>query len=208
MVPWNASSADGDTMKLHIGSGSVYLRGWVNVDLPGDKTFLAHERPDLVDALITEESDYYGRHQDKTRDRLRSGPLHQETVCDAYGSFAFIPAKQGSVDEILSRHCFEHLSINEASVALRAVKEVLDENGFLRLDVPDHEETMKKLIETKDQFYIRHLLGPRRSDHGFHMMSYDRARLRAVVEAHGFRYIDEEPNIHFYPAFCMRFQNG
>ncbi len=193
-------------MKLHIGCGSVYLREWVNVDIPGDKTFLAEERPDLVESLATDESDYYARHRDKTIDRLRSGPLHQETVCDRFGSFSRIPARARSVSEILARHCFEHLSIGEAADALREVRSVLSRDGVLRLDVPDHEQTLEKLIATGDRFFVRHLLGPRRNDFGFHMMSYTRERLTALVEQYGFRFQSEELNIHIYPAFCLRFQ--
>jgi hypothetical protein len=193
-------------MKLHIGCGSVYLRDWVNIDIPGDKTFLAEERPDLVEALITDESDYYFRHRDKTIDRLRSGPLNQETVCDRFGSFSRIPARAGTVSEILARHCFEHLSIGEASDALREMRSVMAKDGVLRLDVPDHEQTLERLIETRDRFFVRHLLGPRRDNSGFHMMSYTRERLTALVGQHGFVLKCEEPNIHIYPAFCLRFE--
>lgn len=192
-------------MKLHIGCGSVYLRDWVNVDLPGDNTFLAHERPDLVESLVTDESNYYGRHQDKTIDKLRSGPLNQETVCDRFGSFHQIPARAHSVSELLARHCFEHLSISEADAALRQIQSVLCSGGLLRLDVPDHEQTLEKFIETGDRFFVRHLLGPRRGDFGFHMMSYSWDRLIDLVERYGFHFESREPNIHIYPAFCLRF---
>lgn len=195
-------------MKLHIGSGSVYLRDWLNVDLPDEHTFLTSERPDLLEGLATDESDYYGRHKDKTPETLRSGPLNQQCVCDAYGSFFFIPARRGSVEEILTRQCFEHLSISEANRALIEMKSVLSIGGILRIDVPDHEQTLSKLIETGDKFYIRHLLGPRRHDHGFHMMSYSRERLKELVEGHGFEFVCEEENVHFFPAFCMRFRRA
>lgn len=192
-------------MKMHIGSGSVYLEGWTNVDVPGPRTFLAELRKDLVERWKTTDDAYYARHGDKTQDSLRAGPLDQEYVCDTFGSFADIPAPAWTVDEILARHSFEHLSITEARKALSEVDGVLKEGGLLRLDVPDHEATMQKFRETGDEFYMRHLLGPRRTDHGFHMMSYTRDRLKALVEEFNFIYIGEEPNIHFYPAFCLRF---
>lgn len=193
-------------MKLHVGCGTVYLRDWVNVDVPGPKTFLAAERSDLVEKLSTVETDYYARHADKNTMTLKSGPLDQEAVCDRYGSFMNLPARPGSVRELLSRHVFEHLSLTEAQVALREVRQALGKDGILRLDVPDHEQTMEKFIETKDRFYIRHLLGPRRADHGFHVLSYTRDRLRSLVEAAGFEFVLEEKNVHFYPAFCLRFE--
>jgi predicted SAM-dependent methyltransferase len=192
-------------MKLHIGSGSVYLDGWVNIDVQAPGTFLARNRPDLVERWKTTDDNYYGRHEDKTADSLRAGPLQQEYVCDAYGSFDNIPAPYWEADEILARHAFEHLSITEAHRALDQIDGLLKPNGILRLDVPDHEKTLKAYRETGDEFFVRHLLGPRRNDHGFHLMSYTPDRLRALVEEHGFVLDGEEENIHFYPAFCLRF---
>lgn len=192
-------------MKLHLGSGSVYLDGWTNVDLQAPNTFLASDRPDLVNRWKTTDANYYGRHQDKTIDTLRKGPLDQEYVCDIYGSFDNIPGNYWDCDELLARHSFEHLSITEAHKALDQIDGILKPNGILRLDVPDHEGTLQKFRETGDEFYIRHLLGPRRNDYGFHMMSYTRDRLRSLVESHGFVFVEEEPNIHLYPAFTLRF---
>ncbi len=191
-------------MKLHVGSGSIYLNGWVNIDLPFPNVFLASERPDLVERLITDESDYYGRHESKTVETLRA-PIMQEMVCDRYGSFEFLPVPPASVSELLSRQCFEHLSIAEAHVALSRINAVMKPGGILRLDVPDHDDALRKLRETGDAFYARHLMGPRNGDRGFHMMSYQRQSLRMLVEEHGFVFVEEEENIHFYPAFCLRF---
>lgn len=192
-------------MKVHIGCGSVYLRDWFNIDLPGPNTFLADARPDLVERWGTDDEHYYAKHQDKSQDSIRKGPLDQEYVCDRFGDFGNIPVPSWHAEEILARHSFEHLSITEAHKALDEADSILKTNGILRLDVPDHEETLRLYKQTGDDFYIRHLLGPRRNDHGFHMMSYTRDRLRALVESHGFVYVEEEPNIHFYPAFCLRF---
>jgi predicted SAM-dependent methyltransferase len=192
-------------MKTHIGCGSVYLEGWFNVDVKGPHTYLAEERPDLVERWITTEDRYYARHEDKTQDRLRDGPLEQEYVCDYYGDLEHFPGSYGQTSEILARHTFEHLSIREARRALDAMEGVLAPNGILRLDVPDHNETCRLMRETGDAFYERHLLGPRRNEYGYHMMSYTRERLRTLVEDHGFIFEGEEENIHFYPAFCLRF---
>ncbi len=192
-------------MKLHIGSGSVYLAGWANVDVRGPKTFLAADRPDLVERWSTTEDQYYARHSDKTLETMRSGPLDQDYVCDHYGDFEHLPGNYWNADEVLTRHAFEHLSITEAHRALDSIDSMMKDGGILRIDVPDHEESMHLFKKTGDEFYIRHLLGPRRNDFGFHMMSYTKDRLRALVEDHGFIFVAEEPNIHLYPAFCLRF---
>lgn len=192
-------------MRLHVGNGTVYLRDWINIDVPGPKTFLAFERPDLVEKWITDESAYYAKHWDKNVDTVRQGPRDDESVCDIYGRFTDLLFRDGSVEEVLSRHCFEHLSITEARAALHCLHRIIRPGGILRLDVPDHEETLRLFRETGDQFYVRHLLGPRRNDYGYHVMSYDRVRLISLVQEYGFKFREQEENLHFYPAIALRF---
>ncbi len=190
--------------KLHIGCGTVYLADWINVDLPSPDCHLATDRPDLVERYRTVYDAYYARHQ-KTIEDLRKGPLKQEYVCDRYGSYTFLPVAPGTVDEILARHSFEHLSRTEARAALVCLNKAMKLGGELVLDVPDHDETLRLYKETGDAFYVRHLLGPRRNDFGYHCMSYTPERLTALVREYGFEITGGEPNIHIYPAFCLRF---
>lgn len=191
-------------MKLHVGAGSVYLREYVNVDLPLSTVFLAKERPDLVERYATLETDYYGRHTEKNPDTFRKGPLSQETVCDVYGNFDFLPVRPGSVSEILSRQCFEHLDRREAPNGLDQCARALKKGGLLRLDVPDADETLRQYRLSGDEFFIRHLFGPRRDMYGFHT-HWTRTMLIKLVEDHGFGFEQEEDNIHCYPAFALRF---
>jgi predicted SAM-dependent methyltransferase len=101
---------------------------------------------------------------------------------------------------------FEHLSIAEAHKALDQCDEVMTHNAVLRLDVPDSKKTLELYRETGDPFYERALLGPRRDDRGYHLSPYTRESLIKIVEEHGFVFDGEEENIHFYPAFCLRFR--
>ena len=192
-------------MRVHLGAGTVYVREYVNVDLPLPHVFLAKERPDLVEKFATTEDDYYGRHRDKTPDKWRSGPICQESVCDVYGSFTFVPVRPGSVSEILTRQSFEHIERREAAEALDHFAVALKVGGILRIDIPDADETVRQYGKTQDEFFIRHLFGPRRDVYGFHT-HYTRAMLRKMVEEHGFLYDSEEANIHSYPAFTLRFR--
>ena len=193
-------------MRVHVGNGSIYLREWVNVDLPSDHVFLAKERPDLVEQFATLESDYYGRHRDKTPEKWRKGAICQDTVCDVYGSFGFLPVRGGSVEEILSRQAFEHLDRGEAKQALRECHRALKPGGFLRIDIPDPDETLRQYRKTGDEFFARHLFGPRRDVYGSHF-HYTRDMLKRTVEQFGFKFCGEEENIHEnYPAFCLRFR--
>lgn len=194
------------TKKVHVGCGDVYLKDYINCDLRGMNTYLASDRPDLVDKNGTTEDNYYGNKKDRNTESVKAGLEKKEIVVDEYASFFDLPGSSWTLDEILSRQVFEHLSIGEAHRALDECDKKLAPGGILRIDVPDHEGTLLKFKETKDEFYIRHLLGPRGNDYGYHMMSYNKDGLISLVESHGFIFEKEEENIHFYPALCLRFR--
>jgi predicted SAM-dependent methyltransferase len=198
-----ARAAGVDGVKLHVGCGSIYLREWVNVDLPLSTVFLAKERKDLIDRYGTIEDAYYSRHA-KSIDDWREGPRTLDTVCDVYGSFQFLPARDKSAEQILSRQCFEHLTLDKAVPALEECARVLAWGGRLRLDVPDPEETVRLYGKTGDAFYIRHLFGPRQSVFGVHTF-YNRELLKTMASRAGFNFVQENPNIHPYPAFELEF---
>ena len=193
-------------MRIHVGCGSVYLDGYVNIDLPGPHVQSWQTAPTaLMEALRTTEDRYYARHEDMTLEKLRAASQKVTGVVDKYGSALELPFPDTSATEILARQVFEHLSLTEAKCAMKEFKRVLAPGGVLRLDVPDVEETARLLSETKDPFYIRHLFGSRKDDYGYHLMGYTREGLTQLAWEHGFRLEAEEPNIHYYPAFCLRF---
>lgn len=191
-------------MRLHVGSGTVYLRDWVNVDLPLPHVALAKDEPGLVAEYITTEDKYYARHEGKTVNDWRKGPMTVKTVCDVYGSFEFLPARPLSVDTILSRQCFEHLTIETAQRSLKECARVLKWGGILKLDLPDPEATVELYKETGDSFYVRHLFGPRKDLYGFHTF-YNRETLTHLAADAGFNLVAENANVHPYPAFELEF---
>jgi hypothetical protein len=189
---------------LHVGCGTVYLHGYVNVDLPATRCYLATERPDLVAAYETEELDYYARHG--AHDSVRSfagGPEAAPYVADAFGRWDALPCRDGAAVEVLSRATFEHLSQTEAVRALAEARRVLAPDGQLRLSVPDHAATLAQFVATGDPVWIRCLLGPRNGPGGYHLQSYTVATLRNLVEGAGFTACREERNPHAYPMICL-----
>lgn len=192
--------------KFHIGCGTVYLLGWVNVDLPSNNTYLSSERGDLVDLYATTEDNYYGNHKVDSLAKFTAGPKITETVCDRYGSFQNIPARDNTVNKILSRQVFEHFDIQRAIEALRECYRVLLPGGELTIDIPDLVQSIMQYGDTKDNFYIRHIVGPKKKGSwGFHCMSYDRLELIQLLGSQGFIFSQEEENIHPYPAICLTF---
>ena len=191
---------------LHIGAGTVYLLGgWVNVDLPTDRCHLAADRPDLVDRYGTAEQDYYSRHRDMgTLGDFAKGPRADEYVCDRFGSWQHLPCRPWGASMVLGRQTFEHLSAAEACQALEEVRRVLIPGGILRLSVPDHEGALKALLAGGDATLVRHLLGPRNGPGGYHMQSYSREALDALVRSFGFAPGVDEESPHCYPSVCLR----
>ncbi|MGH8120276.1 MAG: class I SAM-dependent methyltransferase, partial [Gammaproteobacteria bacterium] len=87
----------------------------------------------------------------------------------------------------------------------------------LRIDVPDHEQALKAWAsihcygatneeKLEGEFLLRHLLGSRKNDFAYHMGSWTKDKLIEYCSRRGFAHVGEEPNIHFYPAFCLVFR--
>ena len=195
-------------MKIHLSSGTVYLTdGWLNVDVPGPRVWLAAARPDLVARYATVEADYYGRHRDHaTLASFRDGPRADEYLADAYGRWDCLPCRDGEAEVVLARQSFEHLALADAHRALAEVRRALAPGGALRLSVPDHDATLRAFMDTRDPVLLRHLLGPRNTPTGYHLMSYNRDSLDALLAEHGFDGGADEPNLHAYPSICRRWR--
>lgn len=202
-------------MKLHIGCGTVYLRDYLNVDLRQSGAVLACEQPDLAAERSVPESDYYAGTRSRTvADFATSTAAElQERVCDAYGSFENMPCDDHVADEILSRQVFEHLSAWEAQRALKECRRVLKTDGLLRLSVPDVPATIELWRNavlngdtTTEIFCGRHIFGSRKSEAFYHLCAWDTIRLTAACANYGFELVNEEPNIHSYPAICLKFR--
>jgi hypothetical protein len=195
------------TLRLHIGSGTIYCRDYVNVDVVSPRTFLASERPDLVERYVVESDDYYARHREHARlEAFRDGPREDPYVCDRFGSWESIPCRDGEAIEVLSRQVVEHLAPHEMHAAMREARRVLSLGGILRLSVPDWDTSFRAYHETGDEALLRHILGPRNGERGYHLVGYRHASLRAIVESHGFTFMRDETNIHAYPALCCAWE--
>jgi len=205
-------------MKAHFGCGRVYLRqpgkDWVNYDVPGPHTCLAADHPELVERLATDNphDGYYARFADlSASDVAQADKPDQRGVCDAYGAPWDRPAGLGSCSEILTRQMLEHFSDTELDRAMQGFDYMLKPGGLLRIDVPDYEATIAALdTATGDAraLLLRHLFGPRRTNHGRHLQGFTRAEVIALAERWGFDYVREDPPLkhRLYPAFCLLFR--
>lgn len=191
--------------RLHVGCGTVYLDGYVNLDVPVEGySFLATERPDLVAANRTTVDRYY-KHEE-SRVTLEHGPSRpQACVVDAYAPVDALPYPTDSVDEIRSVQCLEHLPMKDGPRVLRHWYERLKPGGVAHVDVPDFEETARQLLaqpdETSKEWYYRLIYGSQKNAYAYHKNGFSPARLERMLREAGFRDVRHVPNtIHFYPV--------
>ena len=192
-------------LKLHVGCGTVYLDGYVNLDVevPG-YSFLATERPDLLERNRTTVDRYYK--VEESRETLEGGPrAPQACVVDRYGDLRALPYEVDTVDEIRSVQSLEHLDMKEGPRVLRHWRELLRPGGMLHVDVPDLEETARQLLAQPDEpskeWYYRLVYGSQKNAYAFHKNGFSPARLEWMLREAGFREVRHVPNtIHFYPV--------
>lgn len=193
--------------KVHVGCGSVYLDGYINVDLyiPG-LSFKVDERPDLVMKNLTTVDKYYKNKV--TRSDIESKRHHtKKIVVDVFADARNLPFSKNSLDEIRSVQLFEHFTYSESEKILKHWHSLLKPGGLLHIDVPDLDETLRRYLQAKTkkdkQWYIRLLYGSQKNEFGIHRAMYSRQMLKSLLIKHGFSKIREFDNIHFYPAFAF-----
>lgn len=193
------------SLKLHVGCGTVYLDGYVNLDVevPG-YSYLASERPDLMERNRTTVDRYYKK--EESRETLEGGPREEQfCVVDRYADLRSLPYEPNSADEIRSVQSLEHLDMKEGPRVLRHWRDVLRPGGVLHVDVPDFEETARQLLAQPDEpskeWYYRLVYGSQKNAYAFHKNGFSPARLEWMLREAGFREVRHLPNtIHFYPV--------
>lgn len=116
-----------------------------------------------------------------------------------------------SVEEILSIHLIEHLSIKECEEALQEWFRILKPGGKIIIECPDFEALCKEFLvaDTVNRWYsykgtwhplIKHFYGNQRSPGQFHRSGYTKERIKDLLTMYGFRevkFLDE-----FEYQFC------
>ena len=197
-------------MKVHAGCGSIYLKGYINIDvrIPG-VTFLAKDRPDLVKQNLTMPENYYKKtvvRGDIETKRFESQPI----VVDMFGDVRNLPFPQNSLSEIRAVQLFEHFTFQEGEALLEHWQSLLEAGGKIHLDIPDLDGTIQGYVEAKAQkdkdWYIRLLYGSQKNEFGLHKAMYSKITIKGLLRKKGFKNIIFLPNIHFYPAFAVEGQ--
>ena len=195
-------------LKLHLGCGTVYLKGYVNIDSPRHR--------------------YRGKHFDIIK-------RDNETTLDKYYKYPFVWAhsskrpiiadkyiditklhmyyKDNSVNEILAYQVIEHFPQHIIMGVLQKWYDILKKGGIFRVDVPDIVETLKMIngvdydnIDYMHKEYLDYILrliyGSGKNEYFIHYDGYYPRKLKEIFKKIGYRrIIKHRENIHDYPAF-------
>jgi SAM-dependent methyltransferase len=187
-----------DSVRLHLGCGTVYLDGYVNIDAyrPGF-SFLANDRPDLVAENLTTLDRYYKVMETKETLELN---LNQPryVVADRFADILELDYDDNSVDEIVLVQTLEHFTRQEGERLLGLMYRILKPAGRLHIDVPDFEETARQLLlqqsEVDKDWYYRLIYGSQKDTFSLHKDGYSYEKLRLKLEKCGFKRVRRVPN--------------
>ena len=193
-------------VKLHLGCGGIFLRGYRNVDIDG---LDAKTNPATAQANSADVRDYYAG-LDGDAHHL---PVRRLTVVDLTADIVELPYTPRTVDKILAVQVFEHLSPVRAMDALYHWHRILKVGSPLVMSVPD----MAGILDMMDAaqcmyndsavadfaFALRHLRGRRTNHYNSHHAWYTSETLCELLDFCGFK-TTLLPNFHFYPAIVAR----
>jgi hypothetical protein len=184
---------DGWPVKLHIGCGGVYLRGYLNMDCHGK--FCDRQPPHA-----TTPDDYYAG----LVGSIDHIPKPRQVIIDRHYDMVAPYVGDVVVNKILALQCLEHVSYGDARYCLGEWCAALRPGGVLVLSVPDTDETLEMLArpETHD-FALRHLAGTHKGPEYWHKSHWTHDSLLRAMREVGFK-VSVLPNPHFYPAVCVR----
>ncbi len=215
------SEEDNKEIKLHIGCGTVYLEGYVNIHPAPDG--LAPLCPEDVEINRTTVDEYY-----KTGFSERP----KKHIADLVSTLDALPNKLGykagysgyqsglvwndgtpesvenPVDEICMFHVLEHIPKYDLDDAVRKIALMLKPGGRFRVAVPDFDaivlEYAQKLqegiSEEDKEWYYRFVHGTQKDIYSHHYCGYNRHRLEELLRRFGFDKFEELPNQNFYPS--------
>ena len=186
-------------LKLHLGAGSVFLKGYTNIDIRG---VLADDYPQaMLDNETTIDNYYRG-----LEGTMKSLPHPRSTVVNSLADIRQLPYGARAVDKVVAIQVFEHLTPVEAIKTLDHWHALLKSGAPLVLSVPDMLGTMF-LLESDDEqersFAVRHLRGSYKNEYARHYAWYTETTLTQLLEHCGFQ-VERLPNFHLYPSILLR----
>jgi len=119
-----------------------------------------------------------------------------DMICDVRK----LPWPENSVDEIVSFHVIEHITLKQAACALKEWHRVLKKNGKLVIECPDFDQTVREYLDG-DSERIYNVYGRDRFSGDLHQFGYNFPRLKKILEEIGFRNVLQRPSTDYHSKY-------
>ena len=184
-------------MKLHLGCGTIFLKGYINVDVKPDYLTPAAPAGDLVQNTTIFER--YYKH-----DFCKGSGL---CIADVAAPISNLPFSEGEVDEVVLIQVLEHIPAYDVGKVLKEINRVLKSGGIFTIGVPDLKETAKLLASAgtpeEEDWCIRLIHGTQRNEFSHHYCGYTQRSLKEILSLYDFGDFRVLPNINFYPSIFL-----
>jgi len=185
-------------MKLHLGAGTIYLKGYMNVDSKAD--YYANAAPEKELEMNTTTFENYYKHE-----FCKSSGL---CIIDYESNIENLPFGDESAEEIIMIHVLEHFQKYKYKFVLGEIYRLLKPNGFFIVGVPEIKETCKMMAEAKteeeEEWCERLIYGTQRNQFSHHYTGFTESSLKKLLSEYGFSDFEKLDNINFYPAIHLK----
>lgn len=197
-----------DGIVLHLGCGSVYLKGCINVDIkkPG--------KTKTTDNLIATEElerhtttfDKYYKHEFQKDKSADCNIIDYVADISNRQHLLNIKRQEGEdISGIIAVQVLEHFPQDRAEAILEMWISLLKIGGFIIISVPDIVKTASHESVSKDPRYIARLVyGSQVDEYSFHKSMFHEKYLKGLMSKFGLERISSIPNFHEYPATILK----
>lgn len=177
---------------LHVGCGDVYLKGYLNCDITGERSM------DVSPALNETTVDHYFRYPFGTSPR----PFIVDIKMNALEKWPF---HDGSAQEVVTISFIEHFTPRQAQFIASEVQRILKSGGRWVVDFPDIEETIQQYILVDPDFCMRLIYCNHKNEQSIHKWGYTKKTFKTMLKEMGnWRSIRNEIVVkHDYPMTGM-----
>lgn len=162
---------------VHLTCGDIYLIGYENCDIVGDKIenfYLADEL--FQNPNATTLDNYFSKPFVKDSDERK---LNQFIIDTQMNILQQWPWADNSVDEIVQINSFEHFWHNiEIPFIIKEALRVLKPGGVWKFDYPDIKEIVNQYHDVDPDFCMKLIYGSRKNQYSCHEFGYTKESMK------------------------------
>lgn len=181
-------------MKLHLGCGTKYLPGYLNIDCTTRKQYIPGGVLERNALFMTEKE-------------FKQKRCSLDLRVDKLAKLEELEYPPNSVEEIKCSHTLEHLGFRDAIRSLRKCHEFLRPDGLLDLVVPNYESLFfqfKSADSKKRKRLYEQIFCNQASKDEFHLSGWDPLILREILTDIGFKVISLVATEGNYPVISVK----